>query len=142
MEAGFLRFRFSAAGQELARLGDFERPCFFRPGDLARDPLILPIIVLFAIGLLGQWRLVVLQRAWKEGISPHDQLLNLFEVARQSFEEQPFARHYRLVKAVLTQRKIRPARTWESLSVLLFMFIIWGGVGARLRVWQRSGRLL
>ncbi len=59
-----------------------------------QDPLFLPIVASLLFPFAPSWRLTVLQRAWKEGLSSHDQLRHLFEVARQSFGTQTFARAY------------------------------------------------
>jgi Zn-dependent protease len=95
----------------------------------SEDRYLMPIVVFFWISLIGQWRVTDLQRAWKEGLDPREQLLHLFDAARKIFGPQPFARHYGLVKAVFKRRKIQQPRIWESVFGLSIMLAVWGGVG-------------
>jgi Zn-dependent protease len=94
------------------------------------DPYVLPLVVILWFALLGQWRAAGLQRAWKEGLSPREQLLHLFVAAEKSLGPQPFVKQYRLIKAVFNQRKIHPPRAWESAAIVLILLSIWGGTGA------------
>src|SRR5262249_36093879 len=96
----------------------------------AEDPYLLPLVVILWLSLFNQWRAADLQRAWKEGLSPREQLLHLFEAAQKSFGPQPFVKQYRLIKAVFDQRKIHPPRPWESAVIILIMLLVWGGTGA------------
>ncbi len=89
--------------------------------------------------LFSKWRMTALHRAWREGLSPREQLVHLFDAAREAFGPQTFARHYRLVKAVFTQRKILKARVWESALALGAMVLVWAPLGlATVELWPHA----
>jgi Zn-dependent protease len=94
----------------------------------AEDPYLLPLVAILWLSLFNQWRVTGLQRAWKEGLSPREQLIHLFEAAQKPLGPQPFAKQYRFIKAIFNQRKIHPPRTWESAAAVLIMLGVWGGV--------------
>jgi Zn-dependent protease len=96
----------------------------------AEDPYLLPLVAILWLFVIGQWRTTGLQRAWKEGLSPREQLVHLFEAAQKSLGPQPFVKQYRYIKAVFDQRKIHPPRPWESVAVVLIMLGVWGGTAA------------
>jgi Zn-dependent protease len=94
------------------------------------SPVLWVLAVLLAWTMKSQWRVAGLQRAWREGLSEDEQIVHLFEVARQRLGTQPFVRHYGLVKGVFARRTTRRPRLWESAVVLILMVGLWSGVGA------------
>ncbi|MDR3418261.1 MAG: hypothetical protein P4L83_18970 [Nevskia sp.] len=92
--------------------------------------------VAIAAGMRSQFRIMRLQRAWRDGLDHETQIRNLFETAKRSFRVQTYAQQAMLVKVVLTRRLLRGARAWESALVLSVLLLLWGGAGAAaLTVW-------
>ncbi len=102
---------------------------FFALAFWINGPLVWMLAVILAGTMVSQWRIARLQSAWQDGLSEEQQLTHLFEVARHSFRNQSFPRHYALVKSVFAYRRIRQPRAWESAVILLLLVGLWSGVG-------------
>jgi Zn-dependent protease len=103
------------------------------------DPYLWFIVAFLSYTLFYKWRMTALHRAWQEGLTAREQLEHLFSVARQVFGPQAFARHYRLVKAVFSQRKILKPRLWESALALSVMVLVWAPIGvAAVELWPHT----
>ncbi len=103
------------------------------------NPYLGLVTAVLILSLFYKWRITDLHRAWKEGLPPHEQLVHLFGEARRAFGPQTFLRHYRLVKAVFTQRKILKARVWESALALGVMALVWAPIGvAAVELWPQK----
>lgn len=103
---------------------------FFALAYWGDTPSLWFIAFALGAGVAGQWRIVRLQRAWRDDLGLEQQLVHLFEVARRNFRIQTFARQYALIKAVLTHRAIHRPRVWESVLALGLMIGLWSAVGA------------
>jgi len=104
----------------------------------SKSPLMWVLVIALGFGLLSQWRIAQLQRAWREGLSQEQQLPHLFEAARRTFGSQGFIRQYGLVKAVLTQRAIAIPRAWESVVTLSILLALWTTAGVAAYPWLPS----
>ncbi len=103
------------------------------------DPYLWFIVAFLSFALFYKWRMTALHRAWQEGLTAREQLEHLFGVARQAFGPQAFARHYTLVKAVFSQRKILKPRLWESALALTVMVLVWAPIGvAAVELWPHA----
>ena len=103
------------------------------------DPYLWFIVAFLSFTLIYKWRMTALHRAWREGLTAREQLEHLFGVAWQMFGPQAFARHYRLVKAVFSQRKILKPRLWESALALSLMVLVWAPIGvAAVELWPHA----
>jgi Zn-dependent protease len=91
-----------------------------------KDPFTLIIVAVLAATLPNQWRLTILHRAWRVGLTKHDQLVHLFETARLNFATMPFPRQYLFIQAVFNQRKVLTPRLWETVSVMVLLIVLWG----------------
>lgn len=90
---------------------------------------LAPIVLFLWLNLFGQWRLTDIERAWKEGLSPREQLANLFEAARLAIGPLPFRQQYPYVRGVILRSKIDCPRPWESILAVSLMLLIWGCAG-------------
>ncbi len=106
----------------------FSAAAFFGLAFWLEHWLLWLVAALVAVTLPGQWRVTRLGREWREGLREEQQLRHLFQSAQRLFHSSAFQRQYGLVKAVLAEREMRPARTWESGIALVFLVALWGGV--------------
>jgi Zn-dependent protease len=105
----------------------------------AKDWFLVPLVAILWLSLFSQWKTASLQRAWKDGLSPREQLVHLFDIAQKSSGPQPFGKQYCFIKAVYTQRKIHPPRTWESAAIVLVVLSVWGATAAAtIGLWPRE----
>ena len=103
------------------------------------DPYLWFIVAFLSFALIYKWRMTALHRAWREGLTENEQLEHLFGAARLAFGPQTFARHYGLVKAVFSQRKILKPRLWESALALAVMVLVWAPIGvAAVELWPHA----
>ncbi len=93
------------------------------------SPSMTFVAVALVLGIRSHFRIMRLQRAWREGLDREAQIHNLFETAKSSFKVQIYATQAALVKAVLVRRTVRRARPWESAAILSVLLVLWGAAG-------------
>lgn len=88
------------------------------------SPATIFIALILAMSLRTQYRTMVLQQSWREGLDRDAQVRNLFEAARR-LGLQSFSAQAVLVKSVMARRAIVPARPWECALILFVLTIFW-----------------
>jgi Zn-dependent protease len=117
-------------GGRLVELALFSRWPLSRLVFAAAGAIAMFIAVFLVLGLRTQYRIMLLQRGWREGLDREGQMRNLFEVAKDRLQAQSYARQAALVKAVLVRHDVHPARPWESALVLSTLTMFWGAGAA------------